>query len=361
VSFVIAFAPPDGLSGAWLVTWMAVGVFGFYSAMTLFIVPHLSLGAELTPDYHDRSRIFGVRHATWTVGSILSLGAMAALIAAEQRGVDAARDMARNLGWLAALCTGVLLLVAGFRLRERAEFQGRGSEHPLRAFADVWANPHARLLLAVTLIENLGAATIGILTLYVMEYVVGDPTFAPLAILCYMIPSVASVPLWIPLSRRFGKKNLWMFSMLLTALVFGGFWFVGEGDVWLVCGLAVLAGVAAGCGGTVSPSVQTDVIDYDEYRTGERKEGAYFAAWNFVFKASFGVTLMLTGYVLQFSGFEPNVEQTDTVKRALIGMYSIYPMVCYLIGTLLFARFSLNEAEHREIRAALDARAAGTS
>jgi len=44
--------------------------------------------------------------------------------------------------------------------------------------------------------------------------------------------------------------------------------------------MAVFAGLAAGCGG-IGPSVQGDVIDYDEHRTGERKEGSYFAAWNF--------------------------------------------------------------------------------
>ena len=87
---------------------------------------------------------------------------------------------------------------------------------------------------------------------------------------------------------------------------------------------------------------------------------AYFSAWNFVFKTAYGVTLMLTGYVLQLSGFEPNVEQTEEVKLALRSLYGAFPFVCYLGGALLFSRFTLDEDEHVRIRAELDARASGS-
>ncbi len=359
LAYWMVWSPPETLSAGALTTWMAIGVFGFYSAMTIFIVPHMSLGAELTSDYHDRSRIFGMRHIGWTMGSILALAGMALLIRAEGISTLASRETARDLGIGVALFTCFLVALAAVRLRERPEFQGRGAEKPFSAFADVWKNPHARLLLAVTLVENLGGATIGILTLYVAEYIVGNPNLAPVFILCYMIPSVASVPLWIPISRRVGKKRLWMSSMALTGFSFGGMFFLGEGDIYLISGLAISAGIAAGAGGTIAPSIQADVIDYDEYQTGERKEGAYFSAWNFVFKSAYGVTLMLTGYVLQLSGFEPNVEQTEEVKLALRSLYGAFPFVCYLGGALLFSRFTLDEDEHARIRAELHARRSG--
>lgn len=356
LAYTMAWSPPTALTGTALTAWMAVGVFGFYSAMTIFIVPHMSLGAELTSDYHDRSRIFGIRHIGWTVGSILALVGMALLIQAEGVSVEASRDRATQLAVGAAVVTAVMIGWAAFRLRERPEFQGRGAGHPFAAFADVWKNVHARLLLLVTLVENLGGATIGILTLYIAQYVIGAPELAPVFILCYMVPSVASVPLWVPISRRFGKKRLWISSMVLTAFSFGGMFFLQEGDRLLISVLAATAGLAAGAGGTIAPSIQADVIDYDEYCTGQRKEGTYFAAWNFVFKASFGVTLMLTGYVLQFSGFVPNVEQSDDVKLALRSLYGLFPFCCYLIGALIFSRFELDEATHDTLRKELERR-----
>jgi hypothetical protein len=100
--------------------------------------------------------------------------------------------------------------------------------------------------------------------------------------------------------------------MTLTGLAFGGMFLAQTGDVLLVAVLAGLGGAAGGCGAVVAPSIQADVIDFDEYRSGQRKEGAYFAAWSFVFKGASGITFMLTGLVLQFSGFVPKVEQNPT-------------------------------------------------
>jgi GPH family glycoside/pentoside/hexuronide:cation symporter len=145
--------------------------------------------------------------------------------------------------------------------------------------------------------------------------------------------------------------------MVLTAFAFGGMFFLREGSVALIYVLAFVAGTAASCGAMVGPSIEADVIDYDEYTSGQRKEGAYFAAWNFVFKSATGVTLMLTGFVLQYAGFVPNAEQTEAARFWIRALYSIFPFVCYALGALLFSRFSLGEEEHRRIRAELDARA----
>ena len=359
-TFVMLFSPPDDLDKAGSIAWMAIGVIGFYSAMTLFIVPHMSLGAELTTNYHERSRLFGLRHAAFTAGSILALVSMQIFINAEQEGPAVARATASSLAWLAGGISVILIVYAVIKLRERPDFQGRMKSGPFKAYADVWRNHHARLLIIVTFIENVGSAAIGALTLYVAQYVVGRPMLAPLMILSYMIPSALSVPLWIPLSRRFGKIRLWVFSMLLTGFSFGGMFFLPFLDetmkIWTIFVLAFFAGLAAGCGGTVGPSVQGDVIDYDEYLTGERKEGAYFAAWNFVFKSATGVMLLLTGFVLQFSGFTPNQEQTMTTQIAMVSLYGAFPLVCYIIGAILFSRFTLDESAHAEIRAELDSR-----
>jgi GPH family glycoside/pentoside/hexuronide:cation symporter len=360
-TFVMVFAPPGALEGWALVAWMAAAVIGFYSAMTVFFVPHLSLGAELSKSYHERSRLFGIRHAFYTFGSILSLISFYFLIRAEQRGASAVRELALYLSVGTALVMGALIAYAGSRLREPAEYQGRVIANPFRAISDIWGNQHARLLIVVTFIEHIGSAAIGVLTLFVAQYVVGAPLLAPLFILCYMVPSTVSVPLWIPLSRRFGKIRLWMFSMLLTGVSFGAMFALPFLDTIAVKSVyiavaAVFAGLAAGCGGTISPSVQSDVIDYDEYVTGERKEGSYFAAWNFVYKGGMGVMLLLTGFVLQLAGFVPNQPQTMTVQVAMVTLYGLFPLVCYLVGAALFSRFTLDEQAHAEIRRELDQR-----
>ena len=344
VSYVLMWNPPASLVGGPLIVWMAVAVFGFYSAMTIIVVPHSSLGAELTQNYHERTRIFGFRHIFWGGGSLLSLAGMFLLIRSE-----APRETAFQITLGVSTATALLILFAVARLRERPEYQGRGSEHPYSAYRDVLRNPHARKLLVTFLIENIGVSSLATMTPYVVHYIVKRPDLTPVFIACYMIPSLLSVPLWIRVSRRFGKKPVWIFAMLLTGCSFGGMFFMQEGAVALVAVLTTLAGIGGGCGPVIAPSVQADVIDYDEYTTGERKEGAYFASFNFMFKGSAGLTLMLTGFVLSLSGFVPNQEQTETVKLILRIQFAIFPLVCYAIGALILSRFTLDEREHGRI------------
>ena len=109
--------------------------------------------------------------------------------------------------------------------------------------------------------------------------------------------------------------------------------------------------MASGCGGAIGPSVKGDVIDYDEYLTGERKEGSYFAALNFVYKSATGIMLLVTGFVLQFSGFIPNQPQTMEVKIALISLYGLVHLVFYSLGSyLLYKKFKFGEKEHAAIK-----------
>ena len=351
-TFVMLWSPPADLTGNGLVAWLGAAVLLFYTATTALLVPHHSLGAELSTVYHERTRVFGVRQVAWHVGIFFSLVSMGVLTASE-----APARLAGLQSMVAALVLVALVGLAVMQLRERAEFQGRGARNPWRAFGDVWRNPHARLLLFVFFVESTGGAVVGVLTIYFSEYVLGTPTLTPYYIGAYFLAATLSVPVWINLSRRLGKKRLWLGSMAVTGVGFGSTFLLGPGDApWLMV-IAALLGLAAACGNIVGPSIQADIIDYDEFRTGERKEGAYFAAWNFVFKMATGLTLGITGFALQAAGFEPNAEQGESARLAIRSLYALFPLVCYGIGTVLFTRFAFNEAQYAEVRSAIDARA----
>ena len=347
-SFLMIWYQPVQLSVEFASLWIAVAVVLFYSAMTAFNVPHHSLGAELSSNYHERTKVFGVRHMVWNCGSLLALLAMHQLIV----GTNPKKD-ALYIALIAGLITFALIIWTVFRTKEREEYQGRGEKNPITAFLDVLKNKHAVLLLVIFFIENLGFATIGILTPYVAEYIVLKPDRTAIYILTYLIPCILSVPLWIALSKRIGKKKTWLISMVLTGFGFGGMFFLDAGADTLILALAFVCGVGAGSGAAMAPSIQSDVIDYDEYLTGKRKEGTYFASWNLVFKTATGITFMITGFVLGASGFVPNQDQTESSKFAILVLYALFPFFCYLIGGLILTRFSLNESAHEKIRQAL--------
>lgn len=348
---VMIWSPPGGLSNAALGLWVGLGLCLFYTATTMFQVPHESLAAELSLDHHERTRIFGLKHLVGMGGTLLAVGGLQLLDTAEEP-----RGLAYGMALVVSGLMAVATCFAVASVRERARHQGRGGVDLVRALRDVFANPHARLLLVVFGIENAATAILSILAPFVLEYVYDLPDMTGIFILAYFVPAVALIPFWIRFSYRAGKKPLWLFSMVLTSLAFAGIFFVESGDAFLLCALAFLAGIGGGCGQVVAPSIQADVIDWDELRTGERKEGVYFAVWNFVRKAAHGLTAAGAGVLLAALGYEPNAEQTETTRLGLRMLFGLVPAAVFATGTLLFLRFRLTQETHAEIRSALDER-----
>ncbi|XOV82872.1 MAG: MFS transporter [bacterium] len=364
LAYYMLFATPVDLSEGEAALWMGVAVFAFYTAMTSIMVPQLSWGAELSRDYFERNKIYGIRQAAIVVGGILGLLTVGWLTSVETKDLDAVRELAPSIAIYAGIALLVLCTLTVLTLKENTTQVVPPSRGLFGAGSDVSKNRYARILLSVTFIENIGGAAIGAAALYVAQYVMGRVEIAPYSIITYMITSTLAIPVWIRLAKRFGKIKLWFWAMIGTAVSFGGMFalaFIESGVVqviWLMF-LSVMCGIFAGCGNTIGPSVASDVIDYDELMSGERKEGVYFATWNFALKSASGVTLMFTGFVLSAAGFVPNEEQTRVVELAMCALLGLFPLVCYLIGAALFTRFDLDEAAHADIRAQLDARSAG--
>lgn len=355
IVFVLMWTPP-ALGPEALPLWMGAMVVLFYTATTVFGMPHDSLGAELSTDYHDRTRVFAVRRVAFGLGAACVLVAVLRL----PRSPDP-RAEAFWLAVLVALVTSCSMIYTGLSLRERPEYQGRGAPNPFVALRDIVANPHARLLLAVFLIQQLGIGGITVAAAYHAEYVLGRPDALAMVLGAFFLVSILSVPGWALLARRHEKKTLLFASMLMSAFTMGSIFFVGEGQLVLMLLLAALGGLSSGGADVVFPSLEADVIDYDEYLSGERKEGMYFAAWHFAQKTAVGGAAMLTGFALSASGFEANAAQGEGALLVIRALMSLFPVVCYGLGSLLFLRFRLDRAAHAEIRAALDARTAPRS
>ncbi len=351
LAFVMVWSPAPGVSGVGLVLWIGLALLCYETASTVFGIPHGALGAELTQSHHDRTRLVGYRHVAGAVGGGLSLGGMYLLRTAESP---------RAMGFFLSAAVGAVLvaaiLYATARLQERADYRGRGGGGLVSAFRDVYANEHARVLLFVYGIEAFGVASLTVLAPYLIEYVMEAPNLTEAFILIYFVPQFALTPLWIVLSRRVGKKKLWLMSMVASSAGFYAIFFFEAGAYGILFAAGLLLGVGGGAAQVVAPSIQADVIDYDELRTRERKEGAYVAVWNLIRKGAGGIAAMLTGFALQAVGFVPNVEQTETAKLGMLALSGLLPGSCYLLGLIVFSRFGLDEAEHTKILRALSQR-----
>ena len=347
LAFVALWSPPASLSGAALVLWLGGALLLLYTGLTAFQVPHASLGAELSQDHHARTSIFAVRAGFGFCGILAAIGCLALLEnAAAPR--ETARHVAMGLGGISV----VWMIGSALLLGERREHQGRGASHPYRAFADVWRNEHARLLFAVFFLSELGLASLAAAVPYISKPMMGGEGQSGLILLAFLAPAVVSIPLWVPIARRIGKRNAWLLASLIATLSFAAISLFGPGqEVAFFC-LAGLIGLTQGATQTLPHSIKADVIDVDELRTGERKEGAYFAAWNFVQKAAGGFSIALMGVMLEVSGLS-RTDGGEPSEWSIRLVMSVVPALLVGAATLLLLRFRLGEAEHLAVRAQL--------
>lgn len=356
LAVILVWSPPAELSGIWIVVWVAAAVILYETVQDVFLIPYGALGVELSESYHERTRVFSWQHLFHVLGLIAGLGAFYWISLADPR------TRVQLFALLGGAVLAATILFAAWRLPERADYQGRGASSPWAAFRDVLRNPHARLLLVMYGVETIGAGAIVPLAPYVSEYVYGDASLTTTLAGVYLLSGLLAAPLGILLADRLDKRRLWLIAMITT---FGGFvaltFLSPSSPAALALLLAVLAalGAAAGVGSICAPAIKADIIDFDEYQTGERKEGAYLAVWNFVRKCSGSVTPLLALGSLGLAGFQPNVAQSETVIWVIRAYFGLFPALCFAAGIYIFLRFRFNEGEHAEIRAALDARRQG--
>ena len=333
--FAALWSPPL-LHGPAQIAWLGAALLLFVAAQSAFQVPHLALAAELTSDAHDRNRIFAGRTAFQLSGVLLAAIALGALERA-----PAPRAAATGVALAAGVVTAALAAFAVWRLREPADHRGRGAASPWRAFGDVLRNPHARRLLAVVFLEAIGFATMTTSMAFATEYLFGRKGATSLLLGGALVAMLVSVPAWLALARRYGRQRLWLASLLGRSAAFGAL-LVLPGERWsVIVGGMVVIGALFACGTMFGPAVKADVIDDEERRSGERKEGTFFASWNLAQKGAEGLAIALAGVVLELSRFAPNAAQDPGALLGIRMLFAGLPCLFYAVAAALLAGFSL--------------------
>jgi Na+/melibiose symporter-like transporter len=340
--FAMIWLAPTGLATAALIAWIAVALFAFFTAYDLYTLPHLALGAELSRDSHERARLFAVRQMSFTVGILLAFGGIQVAMNADDQ-----RLVAGEVAVSAAIVAAAVLLVTPLALRETASVGVRGGRGLLPAFRDVLSTGPARRLLAVELIESAGVGAVGTIAPYIAEYLLRRPDMVGVLPAAYVLSGVAAIPLWVRAARRFGSRRTWMLAMVMAAAAFGAIGWVGADDLVLLLALLAAAGAAMGCGTVLGKALLADVIDLDERRTGERKEGAYSAAATVALKVGAALSIAASGPIMTVTGFVPNAVQSADSLLGLRILFAGLPCAGFLIGAWLFRGFSLEKDEER--------------
>lgn len=316
---------------------------------TMILVPYQAWGAELSADYHERSRISGAREALVVLGVLAATG-LPPLLASDMAG--SMRLLALGLILLLPLCVCICVLGVADRGRER---------EPALKFRDgvriMMENAPFRRLLSAYLLNGIANGLPATLFVFFVIHVLrlDFETWAGPLLFVYFLSAVCAVPCWLALSRRFGKAPAWMLAMAMASICFLPVPLLGVGDSWIFLSICVATGFALGAELALPPSIQADVVDLDRLRTGQERTAQFFALWGMATKLALALAAGIALPVLQLLGFDPSAAPGETGGLlALALLYAGLPIVLKLAAMSLLRGFPIDAASQAKLRAQLD-------
>ncbi|MEY4546896.1 MAG: Glucuronide carrier protein, partial [Pseudomonadota bacterium] len=294
--------------------------------ISAYNMPYQSLGAELTPDYNERTSVLSWRAV---VQKISGMGLGVALWFANRDmfkdSVTGEVNVARGAVFACSIA-GALMIISGIanflfvkeRYYERAQKQAKVSIREMLA-STLTCRPYL-VLLGTALVYAIPTALIGSLGFYVGTYYVfhGDMAASTAngawAGVAYAVCGVAGVPVAAGLAKRFGKPKALTITLLIGLVAFGSSWWLYDpAHPWLTVVQNGLNGFSATGLWVVLPSMCIDVVDYDELQSQQRREGAYSSMFSWVLKFGMSASMFIVGPLLdEVSGFDAKLGGNQT-------------------------------------------------
>ncbi len=358
IAFYLMFTPPEQLRGIDAAAWFAVTYTLYYLFHTVYVIPHYGLGPELTLDYHERTTLFGIREVFAVSGTLVAAVMPPILISALGGEREAYTGFSVIFGCLLALLYFNLV----WRVRERPEFMARPSNPLIPGVRRVMRNRVFRLLLLVYLIGSVTGAIPGLMMPYFNKYILqpDNPNlWLAIYLATYFGAGLICLPGWIWAARRFEKKPVWLVSFAPGVIGGISLFFWGEGDMIPALISLTIAGAGFGAGLFLGPSMQADVIDYDELCTGKRREAQYSALWSIMTKFMVIPSMSIPLAVLASVGYVPNIVQSEEVQLTIRLIFCLAPATAACIAFIAACFYPITKAVHEEIWAGIHAHRRG--
>ena len=374
IVFALLWQLPGGKSEAFYFWYFLSGSLIFFLAYTVYATPWVALGYELTPDYHERTRLMGVQNFIGNIAYMISPYFLAIMYSESM--FDNVVDGAASLAIVIAVVVVALGVLPAIFLRERFKHSTEedpnavsGILHSIKDFLHGFAltlkfKPFLKLCAATFLVFN-GFILIAAFQSYVIIYYVfeGDASqgsdFVGHSGLLQAISALVVIGLVTWLATKFGKRKAFYISTGVSMVGYALKWFCYTPDnPWLVLIPAPL--MAFGLAGlfTLMPSMVADVVDMDELNTHERREGMYGSIFWWVVKLGQAVAIFLGGVLLNVTGFDVDLgggQGADTIRY--MRMFDAFvPCIASGIAIWAIASYTITEEKAHEVRMKLEAR-----
>ena len=347
----------------------------FYLGLTIFSVPYVAMGYEMSDDFHERTNIMAIAQFigqwAWVIAPLFWI------IMYDENWFPSADIAVRELAiWVAIPCA-ICAIVPAIFIKSNSTLNedyeplnsaniGNSLVKIYESFVAAFKIKEFRKLCGATFLIFNAFNTVAALTFFVIVYKLfnGDAGASGIWVSMFgclgaigttfiVIPAVA----WM--SKKLGKKKAFMVSQSISLVGYIMLYFLFiPGKPWMY--IIALPFFSFGIGSlfTIMMSMTADVIDVDELNTGKRREGIFGAIYWWMVKVGYGIAGALSGLIITIVGFNSDLATThqQAAVDGLHAFFCFFPMVGTILAMLIMSNYSITEERANEIRAELQKR-----
>lgn len=349
---------------AYFLFWSIV----FYLGLTIFSVPYVAMGYEMSDDFHERTSIMAI--AQWIGQWAWVIAPWFWVIMYDTAWFETADIAVRELAIWVGLACAICAMVPAIFIKSKSTVEEDYSPMTLKniggSLIKIWDSfgeaftsaPFRKLCFATFLIFN-AFNTVAAFTFFIIVYYLFNGNAGAAGIWPTLFGSVGAlcttflvIPIVAKMSKAMGKKKAFLISQSISVLGYVMLWFLfvpGKPYLFLIA----LPFFSFGIGGlfTIMMSMTADVIDLDELTSGKRREGVFGAIYWWMVKFGFAIAGGLSGAIFSFIGFDTALETQP--ESAIIGLrlfFSGLPILGTLIAMFIMRNYEISEERANEIK-----------
>jgi GPH family glycoside/pentoside/hexuronide:cation symporter len=360
----LMFLVPPECSDTVKFTYFLIGCLIFYTCSTLYCVPFIAMGYELTTDYDERSRLMGWRAFFAPAGTFI----LPWLLAISQNSI-----FPDPITGVKLVSVGVAILIISIGLlpvllippQRLISCENKPRIKFFRAIKLTLTNGTFLFALIPCVLVAMSINFTGQLFVIINIYHVYNADLAKGAAMAAAFitggqaAGMISAPLIAKLAVRFGKKEILLillFVMMCASLA--SIWLINPGHPWLIAIFQGLLCPSSAGVFLIYHAMIADVCDLDELKTGERREATYAAVAGWIYKTGSSAAIFISGMALWLADFKagrPDGQSESTLVMLRL-VYALVPVIAIGAGMFIFRRYPLTKVESQRIRSQLDAR-----
>jgi glycoside/pentoside/hexuronide:cation symporter, GPH family len=336
---VLTFTTPD-LGETGKVIYAGVTYLLLMTVFTAINLPYSSLGAVMTSDSYERAGLNSYRFIFAFIGQFIVTGTALSLALYFGNG-DNAKGYQYTL-ILFAVISFILFMITFKTTKERVEPPKEQKQNLKEDLKNLFKNKPWVILFFVGIVSFVMFAMQNLSIAYYFKYYIGNEESVQLFNVIGTIALIVGIPLSKPLSKRFGKRNVYVASSLISGFFFIMLYLPGTNNIVSIYIFNILAKFTYAPAVPLLWTMLADTADYSEWKNGRRATGLVFSAATFAQKAGWGIGGALAGWLLALYDFIPNIEQTVTALTGIKLMISVFPGILYMSCAILLYFYSID-------------------